>query len=110
MNLKHVKHELQNILSGKSSTSNDAIIQATANYLRDGKEASSVAERKFKNKAKEKKRLIDFAKKHKIFIETINEEDFVSSGAEQKVFIKNSDFVIKLNDAIYYASWIDYKK
>jgi hypothetical protein len=33
---------------------------------------------------------------------------YVSEGAEQKVYLKNSSTVIKLNDAIYYLSWIDY--
>lgn len=29
-------------------------------------------------------------------------------GAEQKVYLKDSRSVIKLNDAIYYLSWVDY--
>jgi hypothetical protein len=32
----------------------------------------------------------------------------VSSGAEQKVYLHNEFKVIKLNDAIYYATWDDY--
>ncbi|MFV0565462.1 MAG: hypothetical protein ACK5NB_06490 [Flavobacteriaceae bacterium] len=41
-------------------------------------------------------------------MKTISEENFVSSGAEQKVYIKGKRNVIKLNDAVYYASWEDY--
>jgi hypothetical protein len=32
----------------------------------------------------------------------------VSEGSEQRVFLKGSDSVIKLNDAIYYGTWKDY--
>lgn len=32
----------------------------------------------------------------------------MSEGAEQRVFLKDSDHVIKLSDAIYYSSWKDY--
>ncbi|MGV9004659.1 putative polyvalent protein kinase domain-containing protein [Flavobacterium sp.] len=33
---------------------------------------------------------------------------YVSEGAEQKVYLKDSENVLKLNDAIYYTSWKDY--
>jgi hypothetical protein len=32
----------------------------------------------------------------------------ISEGAEQKVYLKDSEHVLKLNDAIYYNSWKDY--
>ena len=32
----------------------------------------------------------------------------MSEGAEQKVYLKDSEHVLKLNDAIYYNSWKDY--
>ncbi|MGV8137728.1 MAG: hypothetical protein AB2L20_21160 [Mangrovibacterium sp.] len=34
--------------------------------------------------------------------------NYISEGAEQKVYLKDNRSVIKLNDAIYYLSWIDY--
>jgi hypothetical protein len=43
-----------------------------------------------------------------LFLTSISEDDFISSGAEQKVYIKGKRHVIKLNDAVYYASWEDY--
>jgi hypothetical protein len=33
---------------------------------------------------------------------------YVSAGAEQKVYLKDPESVLKLNDAIYYTSWKDY--
>ena len=108
MNLRITKNELKTILSGKSGTSQDAVIQAITSYLRRGQSSSRVAEEKFQNKGEETARLIEFAQKHNLFIKGISDTDFLSSGAEQKVFIKNDRHVLKLNDAIYYASWEDY--
>jgi len=67
-----------------------------------------MAEEKHENKAQETKVLIDFAKSNNLIIENIPEERFIASGAEQKVYITEEKYVIKLNDAIYYASWEDY--
>lgn len=108
MNVSIIKHELQNILSGKSGISHDAVIQTIANHLRTSQRASPMAEEKHQNKSKETKSLIEFAKKHQLFFNDIDEEKFVAEGAEQRVFIEENQFVIKLNDAIYYASWEDY--
>lgn len=108
MNINETKYELQNILSGKSSSSHDAVIHSVTNYLRRGKKTSPLAEEKQQNKTEEKKRLIDFARQNNLFYQNINETHFISSGAEQKVYIKDNHHVIKLNDAIYYESWLDY--
>jgi hypothetical protein len=67
-----------------------------------------VAEEKHQNKAKEKEKLINFATQNNLFLDTILNENYISEGAEQKVYIKDAQSVIKLNDAIYYASWEDY--
>jgi indole-3-glycerol phosphate synthase len=64
MNIKSIKNELQNILSGKSGYSYDAVIQATTNHLRTRERTSPVAEGKHENKGKETARLIDFAMKN----------------------------------------------
>ena len=108
MNFKNVKYELQNILSGKSGSSKDATIQTIANYLRDGQKTSPVAQGELKYKKQEAKKLIEFSKRYDFFIEDIDESQYLSSGAEQKVYIENTKNVFKLNDAIYYTSWLDY--
>lgn len=100
MNIKQVKYELRNILSGKSGSSHDAIIQAVAYHLRRGEEASAMAERKQPNKREEEKKLIEFAKTKNILFEAFDTSNYISSGAEQKVYIKRGEEVIKLNDAI----------
>ncbi len=62
MNIKQIKYELQNLISGKSGASYDALIQTAAGYLRTGKRAGPMAEEKHQNKAQEAEGLIDFAK------------------------------------------------
>ncbi len=108
MNIKQTKYELQNILSGKSSSSHDALIQAATRYLGGASSTGPMAKEKHQNKDEETKKLIAFASQHNLFLDNIDEDKFVSSGAEQKVYIQNHEVVIKLNDAIYYASWQDY--
>ncbi len=108
MNIKQIKYELQNLISGKSGASYDALIQTVASHLRRGKSTSPMAKEKHQNKAQETEKLIAFAKSNNLILENIPEERFIASGAEQKVYITGEKYVIKLNDAIYYASWEDY--
>lgn len=108
MNQTQIKNELQNILSGKSSAGYDTVIQTVANHIRTSQSASPMAEEKHQNKSEEAKSLIEFAHQNDLFIDDIDEEKFISEGAEQKVYIHDNQYVIKLNDAIYYASWEDY--
>jgi len=60
------------------------------------------------HKEEETKSLIQFAEDNKLWVENINIDLYVSEGAEQKVFLKDGTSVLKLNDSIYYASWVDY--
>lgn len=108
MNYNLIKYELQNTLSGKSGSSDDPVIQAVASHLRSSQRAGPMAEEKHKNKAQEAKRLEQFAREHSLFINEIDEVNFISSGAEQRVYLAGAKHVLKVNDAIYYASWEDY--
>ena len=108
MKTKQIKNELRNILSGKSNQSYDATIQAILSYLGRSESSSKMAENKLEDKSEEKKKLVAFATQNDFFYRSIKKEKFVSQGAEQKVYIKSKEYVIKLNDAIYYASWKDY--
>ncbi len=108
MQIQSVKYELQNIISGKSIDRSEATIQAVADYLRTSQRASPMAEGKHQNKAEETKSLIAYAHKMSLLYNDVDEKSYISEGAEQKVFIRDGRHVIKLNDAIYYASWEDY--
>ncbi len=67
-----------------------------------------MAQGKLTNKEQEATHLIRFAEEYGLRLWEIPEERFISSGAEQRVYIVGDDYVLKLNDAIYYASWQEY--
>jgi hypothetical protein len=99
--------DIQHILSGKSQVKHHHLIQTTCSYLKGSQGASSMAKDQQQHKEEETKSLIQFAEDNHLWID-INIDLYVSQGAEQKVYLKDGLTVLKLNDAIYYASWIDY--
>ena len=103
-----MKDDIQNILSGKSQVKHHHLIQATCSYLKGSKGTSSMVKDQQQHKEEETKSLIQFAEDNKLWVENINIDLYVSEGAEQKVFLKDGTSVLKLNDSIYYASWVDY--
>ena len=103
-----MKDEIQYILSGKSQVKHCHLIQTACSYLKRSQGAGSVAQEYKQNKQQERESLIEFANQENLWLANINVENYVSQGAEQKVYLKDGSSVLKLNDAIYYASWIDY--
>jgi hypothetical protein len=104
-----MKHELQNIISGKSQVRHGDAIQAIASYIRRGKSPSITLEPSKQIKIEEAKNIRQFCDQNNFWISNIDINSFVSSGAEQKVYLHQDEFtVFKLNDSIYYLSWEDY--
>jgi hypothetical protein len=103
-----MKHELQNIISGKSQVRHGDAIQAIARYLRRSKSSSSEAKESKQIKTEEAKNIRQFCDQNIFWNTEIDITAFVSSGAEQKVYLHNEFQVFKLNDSIYYLSWEDY--
>ena len=103
-----MRDDIQNILSGKSQVKHHHLIQTTCSYLKGSQRTSSMAKDQQQHKEEETKSLIQFAEDNKLWVENINIDLYVSQGAEQKVYLKDGSTVLKLNDAIYYASWVDY--
>lgn len=103
-----MKDELQAIISGKSQVKHGAIIQAITGYLIRSERTSEMAKDYKQFKKQETKVLKSFISEHNLWIPSIPLENYVSEGAEQKVYLKNSKKVIKLNDAIFYNSWKEY--
>ncbi len=106
--MQKIKHELQDIISGKNKVGHGAIIQTAACYLRASAPASSMATKTKQYKAQETQILKGFISEHNLWINSIPLENYISEGAEQKVYLKSGHFVYKLNDSIYYSSWEDY--
>jgi len=103
-----MKHELQNIISGKSQVRHGDTIQTISGYLRKSKSPSGTFESGKQIKSEETALIKQFCNRNSFWITSINIEAFISSGAEQKVYLQNRHKVIKLNDSIYYESWEDY--
>jgi hypothetical protein len=103
-----MKHELQNIISGKSQVKYGANIQAIASYLKNGERTGALAEKGIHFKRQEESLIEQFSSENSLWIPNVNIDNFVSSGAEQLVYLQNERKVLKLNDSIYYASWEDY--
>ncbi len=59
-------------------------------------------------KTEETKTLVSFINQNNFWIRDIDFTMFIAEGAEQRVYIKDKNYVLKLNDSIYYESWLDY--
>jgi len=103
-----MKDELQNIIAGKSQVKHGANIQAASSYLKNSKRASTLAEKGIDIKKQEEVLIEKFATINSLWITDLEIDNFVSSGAEQMVYLKNEREVLKINDTIYYSSWEDY--
>jgi hypothetical protein len=103
----HLKHELHNVLSGKSQVRFGTIIQSIASYLNDGASTSTIIEDEKHFKKQETKRLESYISEKNLWI-AIDLTQYISEGAEQKVYLKDTENVLKLNDSIYYNTWKDY--
>ncbi len=106
--VNYIKNELQHIISGKGEVVHGAAIQAVASYLAASQAANPMAATDKYIKKEETERLIAYISANNLWITNINEANYISQGAEQKVYLQNSNSVLKLNDAIYYATWYDY--
>ena len=103
-----MKDEIRNIISGKSQVRYGANIQATLNYIKTSEETSTLDKTNKYFKLEETKRLKKYIENQNFWVREINLNNYVSEGAEQKVYLKDNKSVLKLNDAIYYLSWGDY--
>jgi len=100
--------EIQFIISGKSNIKHGSIVKAIINDLTGSQKSSPLVKTDKHFKRQETERLKHIIKSRNLWVSNIDFDKYVSEGAEQKVYLKNGKTVLKLNDAIYYISWIDY--
>ena len=103
-----MNNEIQRIISGESQVRFETNIKTAINHLRICEKSSSLDKTDKHFKREETERLKQYVNSQNLWIRDIDLNNYVSEGAEQKVYLKNNKSVIKLNDAIYYLSWIDY--
>jgi hypothetical protein len=103
-----MNNEIQRIISGKSQVRYGANIQAAICYLTGSAKSGALDKTDKHFKREETESLKKYIEEQKLWLKNVDFNNYVSEGAEQKVYLKDSRSVIKLNDAIYYLSWIDY--
>lgn len=107
--MKGIKNELQNIIFGDGSVGTTSQLKKVQSFLRANEKTSIGSKKQKYLKSEEALYLIEFAIKEDLFYpEEIDEDKFISAGAEQRVYYHDDFHVIKINDAIFYAYWIDY--
>ena len=103
-----LKNHLYAIISGKSEVRHGKIIQAIANHLRESQRTSTAPKGSKHYKEQEKQKLESYISNNQLWVNDIDFNQYVSEGAEQKVYLHDQKSVFKLNDSIYYNSWEDY--
>jgi hypothetical protein len=104
-----IKNELQDIISGNGKVKHGSPIQAINFYLRREKEADSNFETAKFIKKQETEILIDYIEHNNLWYKYFDESKYLGEGAEQKIYdYSDSNYIIKLNDSIFYEWWEDY--
>lgn len=107
--MKNLKNELQYIINGNGQIGDTSQLKKTQNFLRGNAQTGFGTEKQKPIKSEEESRLIAFAEQENLFYaDEISEDDFISAGAEQRVYRYDDFHVIKLNDSIFYECWLDY--
>ncbi len=107
--LKKIRDELQRIIFRNGEAGRSGKLKKTQDFLRRNAETSGGSENQKPLKREEAVCLALFAREEDLFYNgAILEEAFISAGAEQRVYYFDDCHVIKLNDGIFYESWLDY--
>src|ERR1700758_2880970 len=85
--MKNIKDELQHIILGDEPTGQTSHLKKIQRFLRSNAETSFATEKQQRLKSEETALLIAFAEQNDIiYTPEIRESDFISEGAEQKVY------------------------
>ncbi|ATA77670.1 putative polyvalent protein kinase domain-containing protein [Capnocytophaga canimorsus] len=104
-----LKDELQNIINGNEYDGQTSLIQTIQRFLRGNETASKDLKSQESVKSQEEKRLIGYIEENNLwFEENINPENYLTEGAEQKIYRYDNHNVIKLNSCVFYERWYDY--
>jgi hypothetical protein len=107
--MKNIKDELQHIILGHEPTGQASQLKKTQRFLRSNAETSFAAKKQQRFKSEETTTLLAFAEQEDIiYTPAIREIDFISEGAEQKVYRLDGSHVIKTNAGVFYECWLDY--
>ena len=107
--MKKIKDELQHIILGHEPTGQTSQLKKIQRFLRSNAETSLAIKKQQRFKSEETAALLTFAGQGDIiYAPAIRESDFISEGAEQKVYRYDGSHVIKTNSGVFYECWLDY--
>jgi hypothetical protein len=107
--MKNVKDELQNIILGDEQIGRDSQLKKIQSFLRGYAETGILPEKQQRFKDEETAALIAFATENNLFYnQPILLKNFISEGAEQRVYKFDDIHVLKTNQSIFYERWLDY--
>ncbi|SFP01475.1 hypothetical protein SAMN05428949_7179 [Chitinophaga sp. YR627] len=114
MNINDTRSKLKNIIDGviiEGATDN---CTATRNILCSSFSTSTTVKRDFESKSISKKEQVEFLRKYAsenalLIKQAPSESQFLARGGEAKVYFEaETKSVIKINDGIYYATWLEF--
>ena len=109
LRMKNIKDELQHIILGDESAGEASQLKKVQSFLRGNAQTSFTTQKHQRLKSEEAAVLLAFAiQENIIYIADIPEADFISEGAEQKVYRLDGTHVIKTNASVFYECWLDY--
>lgn len=104
-----LKNELQGIISGTRNVTNGTAIQAVTDFIGKSKETGSDVEESQFVKEQETTAILNYAEANNFFVSNLDFDRYLAEGAEQKVYLNTDGLsVTKLNDGIFYETWLDY--
>jgi len=108
------RKKLENIVQGILIKGEEDHCTAARNFLCAGFSTSTTVKRDFEGqlviKEEQADRLREYATANQLWIDDLPSEDqFLARGGESRVFLdKDQKHVLKVNDAVYYATWLEY--
>ncbi|MDO5510176.1 MAG: hypothetical protein Q4F57_05730 [Weeksellaceae bacterium] len=108
--MKSLHNELQNLITGNEQEGNGGKLRKTQSFLRRNAQAVRETQPSQQiHRKEEETQLKQFADRENLYFpEIIQEKNFISEGAEQRVYRYDEGHVIKVNSGVYYTSWLDY--
>jgi hypothetical protein len=104
-----IKDELQRIILGNGPDGETSQLKKVQRFLNTNAETSLTTEEQQQFQSEETAKLLAFAEKDDLFYKPlIRTADFISEGAEQKVYRLDGTHVLKTNAGVFYECWKDY--
>ncbi len=108
------RNKIKNITEGVIIEGARDYCTAVRNFLCAGFSTSTTVKTNFESKARVKEKqtslLKEYSSLHSLWVEQLPDESrYLTRGGEARVYLnKDNKSVIKLNDAIYYATWLEF--